>query len=101
MKTFGEMLRAFRQASNDPDRLNRRLSQERLGALIGEEMGDLGVSGTAISYWESGESKISAEDRKLLLALVHVLHKCRGLETLLEANQFFEAGNYRVLNVSE
>ena len=99
--TFGEALRAFRQASNDSQRLNRRISQERLGELIGDEMGDLGFSGAAISYWELGESKISAEDRNVLLALITVLHKCGGLRTLDDANQLLEAGNYRALDENE
>lgn len=101
MATFGETLRLFRQACNDPHRLNRRLSQERLGRLIGEEMGDLGVSGAAVAYWESGESKINADDRKVLLALIKVLHACGGLKTLIEANRLLELGNYRVLHAEE
>ena len=64
-------------------------------------MGDLGYSGAAISYWELGESKISAEDRNVLLALITVLHKCGGLRTLDDANQLLEAGNYRALDEDE
>lgn len=101
MAKFGEVLRAFRQASNDPDRLKRRLSQERLGELMGHEMGDLGFSGAAVSDWERGESRINAQDRNVLIALIQVLHKCGGLKTLPEANQFLEAGNYRVLDTAE
>ena len=101
MITFGEILRAYRQASNDPHRFNRRLTQERLGELIGEEMGDLGVSGAAISYWESGESKINAQDRSVLLALIKVLHRCGGLKTLVEANYLLRAGNYSELDREE
>ena len=101
MTAFGDALRAFRQASNDPERLNRRLSQERLGKLIGYEMGDLGFTGAAVSDWERGESRISAEDRNVLLALVKVLHKCGGLKTLAEANHFLELGNYRTLDGDE
>lgn len=101
MTTFGKTLCAFRQASNDPDRLNRRLSQERLGRLIGEEMGDLGFTGAAVAYWESSESKISAEDRKVLIALIQVLHRCGGLRTITEANRLLELGNYRVLDEDE
>jgi len=98
---FGEALRAFRQASNDPDRLNRRLSQERLGELIGHEMGDRGFSGAAISDWERGESRISAYDRNVLIALILILHRCGGLQDLAEANQFLEAGNYRAFDTDE
>jgi len=99
--TFGEILRTFRQASNDPKRLNRRLSQERLGELMGHEMGDFGFSGAAVSNWERGENKISVEDRNVLIALIKVLHKCDGLRTLKDANQLLEAGNYRALHDDE
>jgi transcriptional regulator with XRE-family HTH domain len=101
LTAFGDALRAFRQASNDAERLDRRLSQERLGILIGEEMGDRGFTGAAISDWERGESKINAEDRNVLLALIKVLHQCRGLKTLVEANHFLELGNYRPLDANE
>lgn len=98
---FGNALRAFRQASNDPDRLNRRLTQERLGELIGSEMDDRGFTGAAVSDWERGESNINANDRSVLLALIKVLHKCGGLKTLTEGNRFLELGNYRSLNDNE
>jgi len=98
---FGETLRTFRQAGNDLDRHKRRLSQERLGVLMGHEMDDRGFSGAAVSDWERGESKISAEDRKVLIALIKVLYKCGGLQTLHEANQLLEAGNYRTFNGEE
>jgi hypothetical protein len=101
MASFGETLRSFRQASNDLDRLNRRLTQERLGELIGREMGDLGFSGAAISDWERGRSRINAADRTVLVALIQVLHKSNGLRTLVEANRFLESGNYRALDETE
>ena len=101
MTAFGDTLRKFRQASNDPERLNRRLSQERLGQLIGDEMGDHGYSGAAVSDWERGHSILNPQDRRVLIAIINVLHKCGGVQTLDEANQFLEAGNYRVLNPEE
>ena len=101
MSTFGKTLRSFRQASNDPDRLNRRLTQERLGELIGDEMGDDGFTGAAVSEWELGKSKISAENRNVLIALIKVLHKTGSLHTDVEANTFLELGHYRTLNQGE
>jgi hypothetical protein len=98
---FGETLRTFRQSSNDPDYHKRRLSQGRLGELIGHEMGDRGVSGAAVSDWERGESKINVEDRNVLIAIIKVLYKCGGLKTRDDANQLLEAGNYRALNTAE
>jgi hypothetical protein len=101
MTTFGELLRKFRNNCNDPNNLARRLSQERLGHLLGEEMGDYGFSGAAVSDWERGESKIHMDDRLVLISLLKILNKAGGLKTLLEANALLEAGNYRALNVSE
>jgi len=98
---FGDNLRSFRQAGNDPDRLNKRLTQERLGELIGHEMDDLGFSGAAISDWERGKSKINAQDRNVLIALIRILYKCGGLQTLDKANRFLESGNYRILDTNE
>jgi transcriptional regulator with XRE-family HTH domain len=98
---FGEALRRFRNASNDPERENKRLSQERLGELIGRELGDYGYSGAAISEWELGKSKPNAHDRRVVIALVHVLYECGGVKTLTEADQFLERGNYRALDEEE
>jgi hypothetical protein len=41
MNEFGKTLRKLRQRSNDPDNLDRRLSQERFGDLIGRQLGAL------------------------------------------------------------
>jgi hypothetical protein len=101
MSTFGDLLRSFRQASNDPARLNKRLSQERLGRLIGEVMGDMGFTGAAVSDWERGESKINAADRNVLAAIVQVLYQCGGVKTLADANRLLESGNFRVLDTNE
>lgn len=101
MTIFGDTLRKFRQASNDPERLNRRLSQERLGELIGRELNNWGYTGAAISDWERGKSRISADDRDILLALVNVFRRCGGIQTVLHANQLLETGNYRPLDQEE
>jgi hypothetical protein len=68
---------------------------------MGEEMGDFGFSGAAISDWERGESNISAEDRKVLIALIKVLYKCGGLRTLEDANYLLKAGRYDGLDAKE
>ena len=71
MDTFGQLLRKSRRQCRDPDR-GGILTQERLGELIGLELGDSGYSGAAISDWERMKSKISAADRLVLLALLAV-----------------------------
>ena len=73
MSSFGKALRAFREMTRDPDRHNRSLSQARLGEQMGHIMEDQGFSGAAVSNWERGINKISAEDRKVLITLVKVL----------------------------
>jgi hypothetical protein len=96
---FGKQLRAFRQQSRDP-RNGKILSQQRLGELLGDELG-AGFSGAAVSDWERGASKIHVDDRLVLVSLLKVLHKTGGVKTLQDANNLLEAGNYRALNTSE
>src|SRR3990172_6794123 len=61
----------------------------------------ISFSGATVSYWESGESKIHADDRFLLISLLKVLYKNEGLKTLSDAETLPEAGNYRALNPDE
>src|ERR1043165_6173294 len=101
MTAFGEVLRTFRERTHDPDRHQKPLSQARLGELMGHIMADRGFSGAAVSHWERGENKISAEDRKVLVSLVKALYQYDGIKTLEDANRLLEAGNYRALNQAE
>jgi hypothetical protein len=101
MTTFGEILRTFREMTHDPDRHQRPLSQARLGELMGHIMEDRGFSGAAVSHWERGENKISADDRRVLVSLVNALYRYGGIKTLEDANRLVEAGNYRTLNQEE
>lgn len=101
MNTFGKLLLEFRNKCNDPHRSNRRLSQERFGQLLGEELDDHGFSGTAVHYWENGESKIHKDDRIVLIAILKVLHKNGGIENIEQAESLLTAGNYRALNDNE
>jgi transcriptional regulator with XRE-family HTH domain len=98
---FGESLRGFRQQCKDLDRQNRILSQERFGELLGIELGTSGYSGAAVSDWERGVSKIHADDRRVLICLLKVLHERGGLKSLSEADELLGAGNYRALNAAE
>lgn len=102
MADFGTLLRKFRLACKDPLYPERRLSQERLGELLGEELDmKAGYSGAAISDWERGKSKINADQRLVLISLTKVLKQLGGLKNSREANELLEAGNYRALNVDE
>lgn len=99
---FGDRLRKFREHCTDPNRAGQKLSQKRLGELLGMELGmKVGYTGAAVSDWERGASKIHADDRRVLVGLLKVLHQHNGLKSLAEANELLEAGNYRVLDETE
>lgn len=98
--SFGHLLRTYRRQSTDPLR-GGALTQARLGELIGHQLGHTGYSGAAVSDWERDKSKIHADDRLVLAALLAVLHQCGSLHTPAEANTFLAAGNYRALDETE
>ena len=94
MVSFGELLRECRQRC--------QISQERLGELMGWELGlSKGYSAAAVSDWERGKSKINADQRLVLISLIKTLHKRGGLKNSSEANRLLEAGNYRALDAKE
>lgn len=101
MDEFGGLLRNFRESCKDPAFPTRRLSQEKFGELLGAELGTAGYSGAAVSDWERGKSKIHADNRLVLRALIKVLYENGGLKTVEQAKQLLEAGNYRALNADE
>ena len=102
MTDFGTRLRTIRNHCTDPDFPERRLSQERFGELLGRELGMRGgFSGAAVSDWERGKSKIHADNRPVLICILIVLRKGGGIQTVAEANELLEAGNYRALNPTE
>ena len=101
MDNFGLRLRQHREQARDPTKKNRRLSQQRLGELLGQVRGDDGVSGATISNWELDNAKIDKDDRQTLTTLIQILYECHGLHSLDEANTLLHAGNYRALDGSE
>jgi hypothetical protein len=100
MTVFGAQLREFRHRCNDPKSPHGKLTQQKFGELVGRELG-IQYSAAAVSDWERGKSKIHADDRPVLMALVKVLQDHGGLTTVEEANQLLETGNYRSLNQEE
>ncbi|HSG15850.1 MAG TPA: NACHT domain-containing protein, partial [Anaerolineae bacterium] len=100
MASFGQLLRIHRRQCRDPLR-GGLLTQERLGELIGEALGDAGYTGAAVSEWERDKSKIHEDNRVVLIGLVYTLHRCGGLNSTAEADTLLQAGNYRALNEAE
>src|SRR5690242_10267000 len=97
MTEFGKQLRKFRHRCNDPSSPHGSLTQEKFGELLGEKLG-IGYTGSAISDWERGKTKIHAEDRLVLIAIVQVLHEQGGIKGIEEANQLLASGNFRDLD---
>lgn len=100
---FGKLLQEYRLRSRDPVD-NGRLTQERLGELLGEVAGLPTYSHVDVSRWETGGKKgrvIPHEDRLLLLGLIRVLHQCGGIRSKEEANDLLESGGYKNLGADE
>jgi len=94
--SFGLLLREYRNRCIDPQ-TSRRLSQERLAALVGETLGTT-YTAQAVSDWERDKSQIHKDHRQVLIALIQVLHTCGGLSSPEDAERLLAAGNYRALS---
>lgn len=100
---FGQLLQEHRLRSRDPID-NGRLTQERLGELLGEVAGLPAYTYVDVSRWEKGGKKgrvIPHKERGLLLGLVQVLHQCGGITSKKEANNLLQAGGYSDLDPGE
>lgn len=97
---FGNQLRALRSQTINPQ-TQKPLTQQKLGELLGLEMGDHGFSGAAVSDWERSQSKIDVNTRVVLLSLIKILKRHGGIKSSASANSFLESGNYRALNLQE
>jgi eukaryotic-like serine/threonine-protein kinase len=97
---FGTRLRFHRRECRDPIH-GGLLTQSRLGELLGEGLGDAGYSGAAVSDWERGKSKISEDDRLVLVSLVGALYRVGGLKDQEQADALLRGGNYRALDETE
>lgn len=66
------------------------------------EKAGLTITRNKMSNWENGKTTLHPQlDRFLLLSLIDVLHKYRGIKTLAEANELLEKGDYRALDNEE
>lgn len=98
MRSFGEALQQYRRGCRTTD--DKLLTQERLAELL-EQVSGVSYTAGAISEWERGKSKISEDDRLVLVGLIRVLHSCGCLKSPQEADELLAAGNYRALNEEE
>jgi hypothetical protein len=100
-QAFGAALCTLRKSCCDPAS-GRALSQARLADLLGEELGTPGSpSGSAVGYWERGETYIDARERKTLLALVRIFARLGALLLPEAADAFLLRGGYAPLGQDE
>ena len=92
---FGSLLKKYRQQTFDSEK-GGYLTQARFAELL-----DLGFSGTMVGHWETGERIIKHQDRFLLQKLIQVLHQYEGIQSLDEANNLLETGQYSRLSPTE
>jgi hypothetical protein len=97
---FGDLLRFYRGRTVDRD-VGKPLSQEKLAYKISDQIGWT-ITRNIVSNWENGKSDLHPQkDRFLLIAILAALYRYQGIETLEEANNLLEAGDYRALDEKE
>ncbi len=97
--SFGDLLRYYRESTIDK-RTRTRLSQSQFAEQLSKQTG-LAITRNKVGYWETNKTVIPVQDRKMLLAILVVLHEYKGISKIDEANGLLEAGEYRVLNPEE
>ena len=97
--SFGELLREDREKSVDR-RSRMRLSQDHFASKLTQKLGFI-VTRNRVSNWETNKTRIQVDDRKILMAVLTVLHDYGGIAECEEADQLLEAGGYRTLNEEE
>jgi hypothetical protein len=96
---FGEQFRKLRLLCHSPE-TGKSITQSQFAQFLYTEIGSL-YSGTAISDWETGKSRIDVNDRHLLCGIIKILKQYGGIKTLPDANSLLELGDYRALNKEE
>jgi len=97
--SFGELLREAREKSVDR-RSRMRLSQDHFASKLTQKLGFI-VTRNRVSNWETDKTPIPVEDRKILMAILTVLHDYGGIAEREEADRLLESGDYRTLNDEE
>lgn len=99
-RSFGKMLCYCRGQTIDK-KLGKPLSQEKFALRISTKTG-LTITRNTVSNWEHHKVYLHPQkDRFILLAIIDILHEYKGIETLSEADQLLEAGDYRTLDDTE
>lgn len=92
--SFGSLLAHFR------NQCDRKVTQLIFATQLSVELG-YSIDSVKVSNWERDVSVINKDDRRMLVALIMILHKNRGIKNLAEAGFLLHAGNYRTLSKME
>ena len=99
MMSFGTVLRQLRKATYYRA-TNRPLSQTQFADKLRQQSGIEYTYGT-ISQWERGKISIGTNSRYLLINIIKVLVKFKGIHSLESANNLLRAAEYRPLTHQE
>lgn len=98
---FGDLLEIMRLAARVPE-TGKPLSQEQLALRADEILGGKGqITRNVLSDLKIGQRSIRNKDWDMLLAIIEVLHTCKGLTSLEDANRLLAAANLRNLSPEE
>lgn len=96
---LGCLLRNYREGTVDR-RTRTKLSQAEFAEKL-SKLTSLKITRNKVGYWETNTTAIPVQDRKMLLAIVVVLHEYGGITKIEEANLLLTSGGYRPLDPAE
>lgn len=96
---FGQLLRMYRHRCSEIEP-GKRFTQAQMAEQL-EETAGIRYTLATISNWELGKCQIHQDDRQILIGIIKVFYDYGVLQTLKDANNFLESGNYRPLDVHE
>lgn len=97
-RTFGQQLEVHISSAMDPSG-KRPLTQSQIAKEL--QLKGLGTSPEMLSRWKQDQRQIQISDRPVLVAIIGILHRYNGLQTLSDANLLLYLSGHRVLNAEE
>lgn len=99
MNSFSTRLRQLRQMSSTEN--GEKITQKKMGELLGQELGSSNFSNVTISNWENGQTSINKDDRLVLLSLLKIFLELNTINSINDCNEFLWLGNFRALDEEE
>lgn len=98
--SFGNILRFFRGRTIDR-RSGKPLSQDSFAMKLSDES-KFRITRNAVNNWENEKSYLHSEhDRPLLIAIINVLFKYKGIMTYADATHLLGSGGFKALDDKE